>query len=167
MMVAMSFSIESTGASERAVRLLVPGSWMEVEGGLSSMPLSLTFCRKESEKQERCYTGKKVHGGSGYFHHTRDDPDLLSFLIRSRWDDVALVTREVFRECFQDLGVSLGGRFMVTWKGIRKKTSQTKKLKSKVSKGPTETDSFQANNEFLFKETSLRSGDSTPHHTGL
>lgn len=47
MMVAMSFSILSTGASGRTLRPAVPGSWIDVSGrgggGASSMPLSFTF----------------------------------------------------------------------------------------------------------------------------
>lgn len=50
MMVAMSLSIESTGASGRTERPPVPGSWIDVsgtaEGGPSSIPLSLTFYMK-------------------------------------------------------------------------------------------------------------------------
>ena len=45
--MAMSLSIESTGASGRTVRTPAPGSWIDVsgteEGGLSSIPLSFTF----------------------------------------------------------------------------------------------------------------------------
>lgn len=62
MMVAMSLSIESTGASGRTVRPPVPGSWIDVsgraEGGPSSIPLSLTFYmtvnrhEKKTEKDE-------------------------------------------------------------------------------------------------------------------
>lgn len=47
MMVAMSFSIVSTGASGRTLRPAVPGSWIDVSGrggdGASSIPLSFTF----------------------------------------------------------------------------------------------------------------------------
>lgn len=94
----------------------------------------IDFLQKGIRGAGKMLNRKKVHGGSGYFHHTWDDPDLLSFLIRSRWDDVALVTREVFRECFQDLGVSLRGSFMVTWNGIRKKLHQQRNSSLKYQK---------------------------------
>lgn len=64
-MVAMSLSIVSTGASGRAVRPLIPGSWIDVsgtgEGGPSSIPLSFTFYntgggwgRTSEDREEEC-----------------------------------------------------------------------------------------------------------------
>lgn len=113
MMVAMSFSIVSTGASGRTLRPPVPGSWIDVSGrggdGASSMPLSFTFYIMTrggmSVQLLWCENTKSSYA-----------PHLFCLLVCWRWDDVALNTRKIVRELFQDLGVSLGRRLMMTWK---------------------------------------------------
>lgn len=113
MMVAMSFSIVSTGASGRTLRPAVPGSWIDVSGrggdGASSMPLSFTFYIMTrggiSVQLLWCENTKSSYA-----------PHLFCLLVCWGWDDVALNTRKIVRELFQDLGVSLGRRLMMTWK---------------------------------------------------
>lgn len=109
MMVAMSFSMVSTGASGRALRPAVPGSWMEVSGrgggGASSMPLSFTFWTR-GRMSVRIWRGENTKGS--YAAH------LFRLLVCCRWDDVALNTREVVGELFQNLGVSLRRRLVMT-----------------------------------------------------
>lgn len=95
MMVAMSFSIVSTGASRRTLRPAVPGSWIDVSGrggdGRSSMPLSFTFYIMTrgavSVRIVRC-----ENTNSSYVAH------LFCLLFCCRWDNVALNTREIVRE---------------------------------------------------------------------
>lgn len=127
-MVAMSLSMESTGASGRTVRPLIPGSWIDVsgrgEGGPSSIPLSFTFYNMVGEGVEQVRTRQKRVRKSAQMKtflnkishgsHTDRCTHLLNFLVSSRWDDVALIARETVGELLKDLGVSFRGRLMMT-----------------------------------------------------
>ena len=131
MIVAMSLSIESMGASGRTVRPPAPGSWIDVsgggEGGLSSIPLSFTFynmggggggsrSKDQEEKIEKTCTclviSVKTSSKTSQVSHS--DTDLLYFLVSGGWDDVALIAREAVGELLQDLGGSFRGRLMMT-----------------------------------------------------
>ena len=137
MIVAMSLSIESMGASGRTVRPPAPGSWIDVsgggEGGPSSIPLSFTFfnvvgggggrSEDREEKIEKTCTclviSLKTSSQKSQVSHS--NTDLLYFLAGGGWDDIALIAREAVGELLQDLGFSFRGRLMMTLKCIIKR----------------------------------------------
>lgn len=112
-MVAKSLSIESTGVSGRAVRPVAPGSWMDVSrrggGEPSSVPLSFTFCNATGRGALR-KSSVELKG-----QLTKNETDLLSFVVSSRRNDVAWVARQAVRKLLQDLFVGFRWHLMMTW----------------------------------------------------